>query len=465
MTREKRKRVRLMNSTIWKQTDSRWGKKAYPSGSTVGGCGCGLLACTHIAMEQESKKNWTPDNLRSWMVSKGFAVRGQGTKWEGITETLKYIGHKSVVRIYNDPMSEAWKELDKGNRIGVILFNSNRGHRFTASGHYIAFTDYKKKNGEHYFYLKDSGGRNNSGWKSYSYCKGCISKMWIVQRVGKQTAGSATTTTASVSATTYKPTTPYNGSLPANVVKNGSKGASAKAVQQFLNWCINAKLTVDSVAGANTVKAIKVYQKTYGLTADGIFGAASKSKAQSIINAHKAKTATPSVKTNGQKIAELATEYAYANEPKEAKYPSGHAKDTYKKGLNKAFPNRDGWSSAPKKGASCDVFVGTCVRNSGVDKKFPRGLAEQEKSLKKSGKFTDIKYNGDRSKLKAGDIVVMQYNNGQSGHICIVKNSKHHICEANLKSTYGITVKTKGGIDWRLKHRTGKDYCHVYRAK
>ena len=96
-----------MNSTIWKQTDTRWAKKAYPSGSTVGGCGCGLLACVHVAMEQERYKNWTPDNLRSWMVSKGFAIRGQGTKWEGITETLKHIGHTKVVRIYNDPMSEA----------------------------------------------------------------------------------------------------------------------------------------------------------------------------------------------------------------------------------------------------------------------------------------------------------------------------------------------------------------------
>lgn len=261
---------------------------------------------------------------------------------------------------------------------------------------------------------------------------------------------------------------------------------------------------IDGILGKNTVKALqkkagvaqdgswgkktsKAVQKMCGLKGediDGAFGAKSTKALQTWINKQNGVTAPkptpskpavkpapkptpskPAVKTNGQKIADLATSYAYAGEPKESKYPSGHAKDAYKKGLNKAFPDRDSWSNAPRKGASCDVFVGTCVRNSGVDKKFPRGLAEQEKSLKKSGKFTDIKYNGDRSKLKAGDIVVMQYNNGRSGHICIVKNSKHHICEANLKSTYGITVKTKGGIDWRLKHRTGKDYCHVYRAK
>lgn len=321
-----------MNSTIWKQTDTRWAKKAYPSGSTVGGCGCGLLACTHVAMEQESKKNWTPDNLRSWMVGKGFAIKGQGTKWEGITETLKYIGHKNVVRIYNDPMSEAWKELNKGNRIGVLLFNSHtapNGVKWTASGHYVAFTGYKVEGGKHYFYTKDSGGRNHSGWYTYeNSMKGCIAKVWIVERVGKQTNGSATvaTSASAVSATTYKPTTAYSGSLPTSVVKNGSKGASAKAVQQFLNWCINAKLTVDSNAGAKTVSAIKVYQKTYGLTVDGIFGSASKSKAQSIINAHKPKVSTETVQDKAcawaKKIASDNT-YKYVAQTK-SDSPANH---------------------------------------------------------------------------------------------------------------------------------------------
>jgi hypothetical protein len=116
-------------------------------------------------MEQERYKNWTPNNLRGWMVGQGFAVCGQGTKWEGITSTLKHIGHSKVVRIYNDPMSEAFKELNKGNRIGVLLFNSHiapNGVKWTASGHYVAFTGYKYENNKHYFYTKDSGGRNHS---------------------------------------------------------------------------------------------------------------------------------------------------------------------------------------------------------------------------------------------------------------------------------------------------------------
>ena len=180
-----------MNKRVWKQTDSRWASKPYPVArrSTVGGCGCGLLACTHVAMEQSRYKNITPEYLRPWMVKQGFAEVGNGTKWEGITQTLKHIGHKEVVRIYNDPMSAAFKELAKGNRIGIILFHGGRapnGVRWTTGGHYIAFTDYKVQKGLHYFYCKDSGGRNHTGWYSYeNSMRGCISKVWIVKRIAE----------------------------------------------------------------------------------------------------------------------------------------------------------------------------------------------------------------------------------------------------------------------------------------
>ena len=180
-----------MNKTIYQQTDSRWGKLYYPKkGSTVGGCGCGLLACVHIAMEQESKKNWTPITLRPWMVSKGYAKVGQGTTWNGITETLKHLGHKTVVKVWDaDPMTKAWTELNKGNRIGILLLDSHKapdGTRYTTGGHYIAFTDYKVTNGKHYFYLKDSGWRKHSGWYCYeTSIKGCIPKLWIVERIAE----------------------------------------------------------------------------------------------------------------------------------------------------------------------------------------------------------------------------------------------------------------------------------------
>lgn len=60
-------------------------------------------------------------------------------------------------------------------------------------------------------------------------------------------------------------------------VKNGSKGNNVKLLQRLLksNSCKGADgkaLTVDGVCGANTVYAIKAYQKKKGLEADGIAG-------------------------------------------------------------------------------------------------------------------------------------------------------------------------------------------------
>ena len=422
----------MMNKTIWKQTDSRWAKKAYPSGSTVGGCGCGLLACTHVAMEQERYKNWTPDNLRAWMVGKGFALRGQGTKWEGITETLKYIGHSRVVRIYNDPMSEAWKELNRGNRIGVLLFTGHKapnGIRWTSSGHYVAFTGYKVENGKHYFYTKDSGGRNHSGWYSYeNSMKGCIAKLWIVERVGKQTNGSAVVT-SSAPITTYKPSTAYNGSLPKNNVKKGSKGSDAKACQSFLNWCINAKLSVDGIAGVNTVNAIKTFQKTYGLTADGIFGPASRSKAQSIVNQHKPKAPSKPAGTAASSKAALINQKAltYA-------WPLGTPEKAYKKeggSPNSAY--KAAWKKYfPKIGINtgCHSYVKLVLKDCGYPTMNTSSWGKILKYLRAN--FTEIKPNFTQSQLQPGDIRV--HKNSKGGyHIWIIvqQGGSFYRAEAN----------------------------------
>lgn len=78
----------------------------------------------------------------------------------------------------------------------------------------------------------------------------------------------------------------YSGDFPI-VPKNGSlhKGAFGKQVknlQKFLNWAINAKLDVDGDFGSKTEKAVKDFQKKYGLTIDGRFGAKSLAKAKTI---------------------------------------------------------------------------------------------------------------------------------------------------------------------------------------
>ena len=260
-----------MNNKIYRQADSRWGNLPYPTKRySFAGNGCGCCACLHIAIEQKSKAKWTPKKLRPWMVKQGFATCGNGTLWEGITKTLIHIGHEKVVRIYrNDPMKKAFKELNKGNRIGIILFSSGHapnGIEWTSSGHYVAFTNYRIKDGRHEFYTKDSGARNHNGWHSYERSmKGLVSQMWIVERIQEKK-------------------TSYKGKYPSNRIntKTGSKQNILKW-QKFLNWWSGKQvLEEDGSFGRITEKITKKFQSKYGLAVDGSVGSATLKEAKRV---------------------------------------------------------------------------------------------------------------------------------------------------------------------------------------
>ena len=171
-----------MNNKLYRQYDSRWASLPYPTRrSSFGGNGCGACAVLHCIIERSKYAKWDPRDIQPYM--KGWAVSGQGTLWKGIYEALKHFGMQNVKWFGEaDPMSAIFKELDKGGRIGVILFGSSRGPDgtcWTSSGHYIGFLDYKIKNGKHYFYLKDSGGRCHDGWYCYERSmRGDVRQVW-----------------------------------------------------------------------------------------------------------------------------------------------------------------------------------------------------------------------------------------------------------------------------------------------
>lgn len=66
-------------------------------------------------------------------------------------------------------------------------------------------------------------------------------------------------------------TTGGNITVNTSIVKNGTKGQVAKSVQALLN-IHGAGLTVDGIFGAKSVAALKTYQISQNLTADGICG-------------------------------------------------------------------------------------------------------------------------------------------------------------------------------------------------
>ena len=155
-------------------------------------------------------------------------------------------------------------------------------------------------------------------------------------------------------------------------------------------------------------------------------------------------------------IGSLANKYAYPTNTEDADYDGGVPTPAYKEGLNEAYPDRTSWGPAPRKGASCDVLVGTCVRNSGVDSKFPRGLDEQIPHLAKSDKFKEVKVTVDT--VKDGDIIVYAKDGG-GAHICIAYGGK--VKEAGNAHYY---PKTTNYLKDRLSTK-GKKWLKVYRVK
>lgn len=79
---------------------------------------------------------------------------------------------------------------------------------------------------------------------------------------------------------------PYSGIYPTlpkrGWFQRGDKGDQVKLLQKLLNWAVDWGLDVDGEIGADTVQAIVIFQKRYGLKQDGGFGTNCLKKAKTI---------------------------------------------------------------------------------------------------------------------------------------------------------------------------------------
>lgn len=168
-------------------------------------------------------------------------------------------------------------------------------------------------------------------------------------------------------------------------------------------------------------------------------------------NKKPAKPVTP----KADKIVELAKLYAYTHGTGSNKYgyPNGKPKDSYKDALKVFDPARKNWSKPARSGASCDVFVGTVIRNAGIDIGFGRGLDEQWKDLTNKKKFKEVK----PSDVKPGDIITY-VKRGGGGHTCICMGDR--VAEAGYNHYYPrIGEKTSA----RTK-KSNKKWIRAYRV-
>ena len=79
----------------------------------------------------------------------------------------------------------------------------------------------------------------------------------------------------------------YSGNFPTlparTYFKKGDTGANVKLLQKLLNWLNGDKLVVDGIIGNKTINSVKKFQKSYGLSVDGLFGKKSLAKAKEVI--------------------------------------------------------------------------------------------------------------------------------------------------------------------------------------
>ena len=165
--------------------------------------------------------------------------------------------------------------------------------------------------------------------------------------------------------------------------------------------------------------------------------------------------------SKAQKIVRKAAQLAYPNAPDEAKYHGGRPTPAYAAALERSYPNRSGWGQPSKDGASCDVFVGTVLVDSGVDKGFPRGYRDQKTRLaNKTDLYECVVSTSSRdireSELKDGDIITWEKSSG-TVHICIYVSGK--LKHASHDKWYGRT--TSPGNNLKID---GKTVIRVYRV-
>lgn len=290
----------IYNKTIFRQADSRWGSLPYPTSTyKFAGNGCGCCAVTHCAIELENFKNYTPADVRKYMVQ--FATKGNGTLWNGITKGLEHYGFNVHWR-QADTMTDIWKVLKTSLKKGVILFGSAKGGTkkitWTTGGHYVAFVDWKYENGDYWFYCKDSGGRKHDGWYSYKqHMAGDIKHVWICTSLksGYRFIGSSTTTTPTPSTPTTTKYVTYSGAFPIKTIKRGSKGTQVTRWQKYLRW-MGYSLDVDGSFGGITRTKTLAAQKKLGFTGksvDGIVGSKTIAKAKAYKKPVSVSSTTP----------------------------------------------------------------------------------------------------------------------------------------------------------------------------
>ena len=304
-----------MNTTNYKQYDTRWAKLPYRyNPDNIGNNGCGEVSVCNSIIEMVSQMNQTPATMVDYC--RQFAC-SDGTYHSGIPKMLEHYGCTEVME--HPHFASLWRELEKGNRIAIYLMDStpagSKGVHWTSGGHFVASVAYKCENGQHWVYMKDSNSISElrNGWITYEgNIRGACPKVWSGKLNGSPAPPQPTPTPTGKIAVdgvggyeTVKRLQEFLGlsdpdgligrqrrSLqkyyPAfTAVSFGTSGGSntITALQKWLGLS-----DPDGIMGKNTTSALQRRLRDYGYfdnpqeSIDGIFGAKSMRALQTALN-------------------------------------------------------------------------------------------------------------------------------------------------------------------------------------
>ncbi len=454
-----------MNKTKYMQTDSRWSGLGYPSKPcTIGNSGCGEVAVCNSIIEMSAYKGYTPKTIQPYC--KKYAARDcDGTYHYGIPKMLEHYDLTDVKE--HATMQKLWKELEKGNRIAILLMGSKRAGskkvHWTSSGHFVCAVAYKYKDGKHYLYVKDSYSNSSkrNGWITYEgNLKGAVYKVWsgklkaepkqtevkdgkikVDGKGGHQTVKAmqkffGTTVDGTISGQQKKQKQYYPSLTAVEYGKGGSE-----CIKKLQKW---VGVKEDGILGKGTVAAWQKKLKDakyYTHRIDGNFGVQSMKAWQKYLNEHdkptyptptptntesKPTTTKPTAskpkptkaKKGAEKIVAKVKKYAWKYGTKHSKYKynkvkskSGKPKSAYKKALKKYCHKKARISQT-----DCGYFVNTCVRATGLSKSFDALPDKSSKAYPKVPSGFKIVHKGKKIPkgfLQAGDIIRYKKKSGQ----------------------------------------------------
>lgn len=464
----------IMNKTNYKQYNTAWAKLGYPKKPWyITNCGCGEVAVANCIIEMEKYKSETPKTIQPYC--KQFAApNGNGTYFSGIPKMMQHYGMTEVKE--HGTMDALFKEMNKGNRVAILLMGSRPGGtkkvHWTSSAHFIAATKFRKVNGKCELYIKDSNSASSArnGFLEYTASlKGDVSRVWSGKLNGTLYAETPIKDDAKLAVdgvggintvrhlqkylgvtmtdgiTIREDLKKYVPALTAYEYGNGSP--TVTALQKWLGL-----KDPDGLWGANTSKAL---QKKLGVAQDGIFSANSMKALQKFLNDNMGKKAVYPVveKSLIQKELDACVE--------QAEWMKNY---TY------------GWESSPnveksKKKGTCVTYVACVLQRIGI---LPSGHYiwhdEKGKVIGANDKMTIIYPSNKtlkeyKSSLKEGDIVMVGSKSdvGSGSHIFIMNgvwNGNDPVIWDNHSCTY-----RKQGYWGNYAYNGGKKIIAVVRLK